>query len=319
MAKQDALIVFSRKNVHAVASELQTRKIKCSVLYGNLPYDVRQKEAEKFLTGETSVVVATDAIGMGMNLPIKRIVFLETDKFDGKDRRSLFDEEFRQIAGRAGRRGIYEKGYVNAVRDKKVIRQALSTTSADLTKAVIRFPDSLLGIDARLSETINRWKGLFTETMFEKADVEILYSLCKELELKSDDKKLIYSFLMIPFDEGNADVKAMWHELFDQVLSGNDLTIKPYLPDISENRTDSDYLSILEKNYRICDLLYAFCERFCDGEDIELVMEKKKLISAKMIRILEKQKLVRRKCKRCGRLLSWNTPYTICDHCYYGF
>ena len=80
--EKDALIVFSRRNVHAVASELQRRGVLCSVIYGALPYDVRHEEARKFMNGETQVVVATDAIGLGMNLPIRRIVFLEQSKFD---------------------------------------------------------------------------------------------------------------------------------------------------------------------------------------------------------------------------------------------
>ena len=62
----------------------------------------------KFVRGETDVVVATDAVGMGLNLPIKRVVFLETYKYDGRRRRFLSGTEVKQIAGRAGRLGIYD-------------------------------------------------------------------------------------------------------------------------------------------------------------------------------------------------------------------
>ena len=81
--KGDALIVFSRKDVHAVAAELKRRGRKCSLIYGALPYDVRHEQAALFASGENEVVAATDAIGMGMNLPIRRVVFLVRDKFDG--------------------------------------------------------------------------------------------------------------------------------------------------------------------------------------------------------------------------------------------
>jgi ATP-dependent RNA helicase SUPV3L1/SUV3 len=84
----DALVVFSRKSVLEAASLLEDYNIKASVVYGALPYEARMAETEKFLSGKTRVVVATDAIGMGMNLPIKRIVFLETVKFDGKEKRN---------------------------------------------------------------------------------------------------------------------------------------------------------------------------------------------------------------------------------------
>ncbi|MEM5590813.1 helicase-related protein [Niallia circulans] len=74
---------------------------------------------ERFIKGETKVIVSTDAIGMGLNLPIRRIVFLENDKFDGIRRRMLTSQEVKQIAGRAGRKGIYDIGRVAFTSDRK--------------------------------------------------------------------------------------------------------------------------------------------------------------------------------------------------------
>ncbi|MCF0144800.1 MAG: glycosyltransferase, partial [Firmicutes bacterium] len=103
----DALIVFSKKSVLYCAAELQSQGIHCSVVYGALPYEARKSEVERFLNKETTVIVGTDAIGMGMNLPIRRVAFLEDEKFDGTCKRPLTGEEIRQIAGRAGRLGMY--------------------------------------------------------------------------------------------------------------------------------------------------------------------------------------------------------------------
>ena len=61
--------------------------------------------AGSFPCWRRSYVVSTDAIGMGLNLPIRRIIFMETEKFDGVERRELKPEEIKQIAGRAGRFG----------------------------------------------------------------------------------------------------------------------------------------------------------------------------------------------------------------------
>lgn len=69
--------------------------------------------------------MATDAIGMGLNLPIRRIVFLENDKFDGTRRRLLTSQEVKQIAGRAGRRGIYDIGKVAFTSDIKTMTRLL--------------------------------------------------------------------------------------------------------------------------------------------------------------------------------------------------
>ena len=112
----------------------------CSIIYGALPYDVRYEEARKFREGETDIVVATDAIGMGLNMPVRRIVFLQTDKFDGYERRELYPAEIQQIAGRAGRYGIFDEGYVNTLYDAPLIEEALRMELPQDTEAVVAFP-----------------------------------------------------------------------------------------------------------------------------------------------------------------------------------
>ena len=75
--KGDALILFSKKNVLSVASTLLSKGMKTSIIYGSLPYKTRKNQIEKFINGETDVIVATDAIGLGLNIPIKRVVFID--------------------------------------------------------------------------------------------------------------------------------------------------------------------------------------------------------------------------------------------------
>ena len=99
LKKGDALIVFSKKSVLALAAHLENQGVHCSVIYGNLPPATRREQVRRFLAKETEVVVSTDAIGMGLNLPIRRIVFVETRKFDGVNKRTLNPEEIKQIAG----------------------------------------------------------------------------------------------------------------------------------------------------------------------------------------------------------------------------
>ena len=141
----DALIVFAKARVHAVAAELKRKGFRVSLIYGALPPDVRRDQADRFLQGDTDVVVSTDAIAMGMNLPIERVVFLESEKYDGDITRPLTDAEIKQIAGRAGRYGQYDVGYVNAYGFKGVVARALGKPLPPLTEAVIGFPESLIG------------------------------------------------------------------------------------------------------------------------------------------------------------------------------
>ncbi|MBQ3972558.1 MAG: hypothetical protein II628_00160, partial [Lachnospiraceae bacterium] len=156
----DALIVFSRLKVHGVAAQLKKRKVECSIIYGALPYDVRLGQAERFCRGQAKVVVATDAIGMGMNLPIRRVVLLETEKFDGVCRRNLTEQEIRQITGRAGRYGIYDAGYAAAAEDTEMVKKALEKTAAYALQPVIGFPETILSVDASILDLIRKWKEI---------------------------------------------------------------------------------------------------------------------------------------------------------------
>lgn len=103
LMRGDALITFSRDGVLRTKQLLHKSGLKASVIYGGLSPEVRRAETEKFRTGETDIVIATDAIGMGLNLPIRRVVFMETQKYNGESIVDLSHSQFLQIAGRAGR------------------------------------------------------------------------------------------------------------------------------------------------------------------------------------------------------------------------
>jgi ATP-dependent RNA helicase SUPV3L1/SUV3 len=108
----DALIAFSRREVLDLRAELLRRGRRVAVVYGALSPEVRRAEAARFRNGEAEILVATDAIGMGLNLPIRRVVFSTLRKFDGEARRDLSAQEVKQIGGRAGRYGRFEEGVV---------------------------------------------------------------------------------------------------------------------------------------------------------------------------------------------------------------
>lgn len=270
----DALIVFSKRNVHAVAYELRQKGKKCSIIYGNLPYDVRQAEARKFATGETDVLVATDAIGMGLNLPIKRIVFLETSKFDGVSRRTLLPEEIRQIAGRAGRQGIFEEGKYTAAGGVRVINAGLSANVAPITRARIGFSEALVGIPGKLSEILEQWQEIPDEGIYNKMDVATMASLAKELEVLTDDKDLIYRFITIPFNPEGAE-KETWNELVMSELNGERYQMED-IPALCYAAGGSASLDDMEQMYKVLDLLYSYNIRFNHPEDIQEILLAKK-------------------------------------------
>ena len=106
IGRGDAVIAFSRREVFELRAELLRRGRTVAVVYGALGPTVRRAEARRFREGEAEVLVATDAIGMGLNIgPLRRVVFSSFRKFDGEQERPLTVQEVKQIGGRAGRFG----------------------------------------------------------------------------------------------------------------------------------------------------------------------------------------------------------------------
>lgn len=111
----DCLVTFSKNKVLQYADLLKKLGYKVSILYGDLPLETRIAQSENFKNGLTDILVSTDVIGMGLNLPIKRLIFETMDKFDGVHNRTLTKDEFKQIAGRSGRyQQTGEVAYLNS-------------------------------------------------------------------------------------------------------------------------------------------------------------------------------------------------------------
>ncbi|KAL6952832.1 RNA helicase [Sarracenia purpurea var. burkii] len=138
----DCIVSFSRKKIYKLKKEIENgRKHLCSVVYGSLPPETRKRQATMFNdeTNEFDVLVASDAIGMGLNLNISRIIFSTLEKFDGLEMRQLTVPEIKQIAGRAGRYGSkFPDGEVTCLdaEDLPLLHSALNSQSPVLEVAV---------------------------------------------------------------------------------------------------------------------------------------------------------------------------------------
>ena len=103
MPPRSAIVGFSVENVYAIAELIRRQKGGCAVVMGALSPRTRNAQVALYQNGDVDYLVATDAIGMGLNLDIKHIAFSATAKFDGRRMRGLYPQELAQIAGRAGR------------------------------------------------------------------------------------------------------------------------------------------------------------------------------------------------------------------------
>ncbi|KAI7744244.1 hypothetical protein M8C21_013541 [Ambrosia artemisiifolia] len=137
----DCLVTFSRRNIYKLKKRIEDDgRHLCSVVYGSLPPETRTRQATMFNdeSSEFDVLVASDAIGMGLNLNISRIIFSEMEKFDGLEMRPLSVPEIKQIAGRAGRYGSkFPVGEVTCLdkKDLPLIHSSLNCPSPVLESA----------------------------------------------------------------------------------------------------------------------------------------------------------------------------------------
>ncbi len=103
MPARSAIVGFSVEEVYAIAELIRRQKGGCAVVMGALSPRTRNAQVALYQNGDVDYLVATDAIGMGLNLDIRHVAFSGTSKFDGRRMRALFPHELGQIAGRAGR------------------------------------------------------------------------------------------------------------------------------------------------------------------------------------------------------------------------
>ena len=103
MPARAAIVGFSVENVYAIAELLRRQKGGAAVVMGALSPRTRNAQVEMYQNGDVDYLVATDAIGMGLNLDVKHVALSALTKYDGVRMRHLFPEELAQIAGRAGR------------------------------------------------------------------------------------------------------------------------------------------------------------------------------------------------------------------------
>ncbi|MCC2954863.1 RNA helicase [Massilia sp. IC2-477] len=112
LRRGDAVIAFSRRDVLMWRDMITEKGLSVATVYGNLSPEVRRAQAERFREGQADIVVGTDALAMGLNMPIARIVMTTTVKYNGVEEEEISAALAKQIAGRAGRYGVHEEGFV---------------------------------------------------------------------------------------------------------------------------------------------------------------------------------------------------------------
>ncbi len=145
LRRGDAVIAFSRREVLMWRDMITEIGLSVATVYGNLSPEVRRAQAQRFRDGAADVVVATDALAMGLNMPIARVVMTTSVKFNGREEEEISASLARQIAGRAGRFGVHEEGLVAGYDDEthQVMRALLKEKLAPLNASGFSVAPSL--------------------------------------------------------------------------------------------------------------------------------------------------------------------------------
>ncbi len=310
----DALITFSKVGVLSVAEDLRMHGKEPAIIYGALPYATRRKQVEGFLNHERQYVVSTDAIGMGLNLPIRRIIFMDTSKFDGRERRPLKPEEVQQIAGRAGRFGIYDKGYVGATENLSHIQTCMETVVPPLTYAVAGFSDLVLMVDFDLLEVLEVWNRMPTVEPYHKLDITRYITIISQMRERGFrlPKEQELAAANIPFDETDDELIMLFYRFLRAYVNGTE----PEQPVLQEKKT-AYTLPELELYYRKLDLYFSFCKAFsCTVDSDALRDEREKTADLINMILLHNLKNNIRFCDRCGAAMPLHHSGRLCNDCY---
>ncbi|AWK88851.1 helicase-related protein [Azospirillum thermophilum] len=326
----DAVVAFSRKDVMALRRDLLARGHTVAVIYGALSPEVRRAEARRFREGTADVLVATDAIGMGLNLPVARVVLSTTRKFDGREERELTPSEIRQIGGRAGRFGMHEEGRVAVLEGESInpVRRALTSPpvppedprswiSPNLThvEAIAREldTDSLAKVLRTAGQELLRANQTFRMTDLEQR-IQAAAAVDKA-KLPLAERDMLARCPIDVRDQNNLRLLARW-----AINQGKG--IPNAAPDEAERfrhhvGTDVE----LERAERAVKELTAYAwlaYRFPDAyPDMDLCQERRALLNAFIERTLAERSLARA-CPVCGTRLKANHRFRVCDSCYSG-
>ena len=314
----DALIVFSKRSALDVAGRLEAKGISTSVIYGSLPPEIRRRQMHLFNQGKNKVVVSTDAIGMGLNLPVRRIVFIETEKFDGITKRKLRLPEINQIAGRAGRFGIYDTGYITAMGEENLayISSLAGQKEEQIEKVSLGFPQILLNLPEPLDTIMNTWHSVETKYPFEKISIDEILFLYHKAEKKSayidgfDDKHTLYKMVTCPIDIQNPKVVSLWLQYCESYSA--DTSLKK--PDIRQLRYEG--IAKYETYYKQLDLYYQFSERMGKVIDEKWLADEREKTEIEIMKCLSKGKEnYIATCRYCGKILPVGYGFNQCRQC----
>jgi Superfamily II DNA and RNA helicases len=323
IGKGSIFVVFSRNSVIRWGEYFRQRGHSHSVaqIYGAMPPEVRREEARRFRDGEADILIATDAVAMGLNLPAHTVVIGEGEKYNGRISTAVPEPLIRQIAGRAGRYGHHDAGYA-AGADAAIHRQiqkALNKTDSPINFPTIFAAPTRTWIaramdaapDIGVHDLLVAWqKTLKGSDWFTCMDLTEALDKAHILDSLADVNRLSMSerlqILTAPVD----------------VRAGQMLHFRNMVTAILEQQTAPSPIcqtnaqtETLESAYKHLSLYCWFHYRYPQifPEIHRATAERNRCVQQLIAQIRQGLK---RHCKSCGKALPAQSGFGICEGCY---
>ncbi|MFT5835766.1 MAG: ATP-dependent RNA helicase SUPV3L1/SUV3 [Sulfurimonas sp.] len=319
-----AIIAFSRKDVLRLKQDF-SRFFSVSVVYGNLSPEVRREEARRFREKETQILIATDAIAMGMNLPIKTILFSKAEKFDGVSQRNLLASEVLQISGRAGRYGLNEEGFVGALNTDalRIVKKNFYREAKEITlpfKVMANLEHIKLVSNILEENSLSEILKFFVENMeftgpFRASSLDDMLDAALIIDSYDLDIAMKYHLACAPLTLKSPYIVASFESYILALEKKLPVTYTPPVL-IGTYAATTDELLRAEDMVKEISLYLWLSYRFSDYFLDEQKARQARWVLNKYIEESLQHSHFVQKCRMCTASLPVNSKYNICQACF---
>jgi len=320
--KGTLFVVFSRASVIRWSELFRANGRRVSHIYGSMPPEVRRAEARRFREGETEIMIATDAVAMGLNLPAHTVILAENTKFNGKNKTTVPLPLVRQIIGRAGRFGHQEEGWCAGLNNEthRLVTQAQESADPDSWGGWIFLKPSEIWLDhieksgqATVKGALEQWR-LFIEPFREPKLIDHLDRDTQQKASILDSKKYAaiplrekFPILAAPVNSNGSVMK-----FFGTLLAHHFLGV-----DLPKHWSETKWIRKTEEwedKYREAMLYAWFHYRNPDAfPDLPTAYA----LRDECVRQINHgiRRGLRRYCQQCGTPLPAYIPFAVCSDC----
>lgn len=327
------LVAFSRKTVLDLKAMLEMTGKSVSVVYGALSPEVRREQARRFREGEADIMVATDAVGMGLNMPAHTLCFYTDEKYDGIQNRQLKVQEVKQIGGRAGRFGHHDSGLITALDAQTLQSIKRLFHSEDLPVDLSQFQvrpsiEHLQAIAELMNEPslLRSWLTFNRNINYGDEFISVLPDeLAEWIKLIDDptiDMSLRWIFACTPIRGGlDSPASVFAQQWLKKVAQDKEIPL-PRLTIDADLSTLESSLHVIETYLHLARTLPAHFPA------LELAEEHRSLLNGAITRELSRQRRPRssdrrrisgetRNCKGCGKTMPIaESKFRLCQSCF---